>query len=98
MGFLRKLLGLPDIGILKEKLENGAVLLDVRTKEEYNAGHAKGSVNLPMDQVQRKIKKLSKNKSIIAVCASGARSAQVVSFLNSNGFQAYNGGRWKSFR
>lgn len=98
MGILRKLLGLPDVGMLKEKLENGALLLDVRTKGEYNAGHAKGSVNIPMEQVPRDLKKLTKNNPIVAVCESGARSGQVVRFLKSKGFQAYNGGRWKTFR
>ena len=97
MGFLNKLFGIPDKRILKEKLNEGAILLDVRTKEEFAADHVKGSINIPMSQITNELKKLSKEKSIIAVCASGARSAQVVKYLNSKGFQSYNGGRWRSF-
>ncbi|MDD4778374.1 MAG: rhodanese-like domain-containing protein [Fermentimonas sp.] len=97
MGLLHRLLGLPDKGKIREKLNNGAILLDVRTKEEYHYGHVKGSINIPVSELPSKINKLNKENTIIAVCASGARSAQAVRYLKSKGFDSYNGGGWRSF-
>lgn len=98
MGLLRRLFGLPDLGDLRDKLNNGALLLDVRTKEEFDTGHVKGSINIPVSYIESKTKKINKEKTIIVVCESGARSAHAVRFLNNNGFLAYNGGSWRSFR
>jgi rhodanese-related sulfurtransferase len=98
MGLLNKLLGLPDKSTIREKLNKGAILLDVRTKEEYHYGHIEGSINIPVSDIPNKLNKLDKDKTIIAVCASGARSAQVVRYLKSKGFDSYNGGGWSSLR
>lgn len=97
MGILNKLFRIPDKRILKEKIDAGAMLLDVRTKEEFDAGHVKVSVNIPMSEITSDIKMLSKENPIIVVCESGVRSEQVVSYLNRLGFQTFNGGGWRSF-
>ena len=84
---------------LQEVISNGAVILDVRTKLEYQSGHLRNSVNIPIDNLPQNIKKLNKNKPIITCCASGARSASARRILKSNGFeQVYNGGSWYSLR
>jgi rhodanese-related sulfurtransferase len=83
---------------LKEVISNGAVIVDVRTKEEFQSGHLRKSINIPVDKLQQNIKKLKKNEPIITCCASGARSASA-RILKSNGFeQVYNGGSWNSLR
>lgn len=84
---------------LKEIISNGAVILDVRTKGEFQAGHLRNSINIPVDNLPQNIKKLNKNKPIITCCASGARSGSAKRFLKSNGFeQVYNGGSWQSLK
>ena len=84
---------------LQEVISGGAVILDVRTKGEYQSGHLKNSINIPIDKLEQNIKKLNKNKSIITCCASGSRSASARRILKSNGFeQVYNGGSWYSLR
>ena len=84
---------------LKEVISNGAVILDVRTKLEYQSGHLRNSINIPINNLPQNIKKLNKNKPIITCCASGARSASARRMLKSNGFeQVYNGGSWYSLR
>ena len=98
MGILNKLFKIPDKKELKDKVNNGALLLDVRTKEEFDAGHAEDSVNIPVSDLGKEIDRISKDSPIIAFCESGARSAHAVRFLNKNGFQAYNGGSWKTFK
>jgi phage shock protein E len=84
---------------LQEVISNGAVIIDVRTKGEYQSGHLRNSINIPIDNLPGKINKLNKNKPIITCCASGARSASARRMLKSNGFeQVYNGGSWYSLR
>jgi phage shock protein E len=84
---------------LKEVILKGAVILDVRTKGEYQSGHLRNSINIPIDNLPQNIKKLNKNKAIITCCASGSRSASARRILKANGFeQVYNGGSWSSLR
>jgi phage shock protein E len=84
---------------LKEIISSGAVILDVRTKGEFQSGHLKNSINIPVGNLEQNIKKLNKNRPIITCCASGSRSASARRILKSNGFeQVYNGGSWYSLR
>jgi rhodanese-related sulfurtransferase len=84
---------------LQEVISDGAIILDVRTKDEYQSGHLKNSINIPVDKLSQNLKKLNKNKPIITCCASGARSASARKLLESNGFeQVYNGGSWLSLK
>jgi phage shock protein E len=84
---------------LQEVISNGAVILDVRTKGEYQIGHLRNSINIPVENLTQNLKKLNKNRPIITCCASGSRSASARRILNSNGFeQVYNGGSWHSLR
>lgn len=83
----------------KSLIASGAILVDVRTPEEYKSGHLKGSVNIPLDQLASQIAGLQKKKApIIAVCRSGARSGAAVDLLKSKGIEAYNGGAWNSLQ
>ena len=99
MGFLRNLLGLGPKVNIKELVANGATVIDVRTKEEFNAGHAKGSKNIPLEMIGSQMKKLSKmNQPIITCCRSGMRSGQAARMLRSNGLEAHNAGSWTRLR
>lgn len=77
-------------------VKQGAIILDVRTKTEYEGGHIRGSINIPVDQLAGNLSKLKdKNKPIITCCASGVRSASARRILLSIGYaQVYNGGSW----
>lgn len=81
-------------------VKEGAVILDVRSKEEYASGHIKGSVNIPVNQLADNLHKFKdKTKPIITCCASGMRSASAKSILKSNEFtEVHNGGGWKSLQ
>jgi phage shock protein E len=84
---------------LQEIISKGAVILDVRTKGEFQSGHLKNSINIPLDKLPQNIKKLNNSKSIVTCCASGSRSASAKRILKSNGFEnVYNGGPWYSLR
>lgn len=65
----------------------GATLLDVRTPQEYNGGHIEGALNIPVDDLDRHMSELPKDKPIVVHCQSGRRSARAVSMLQSAGFK-----------
>lgn len=79
--------------------EAGAIVVDVRTPGEFQSGHLNGSVNIPLDILNKQLDSLIKEgKAIIAVCRSGNRSAMAVSQLKTAGIEAYNGGAWTSLQ
>ena len=73
-----------DIGKL---VKNKEFLLDVREEYEYQGGHIKGAVNLPLREILGKKDSLPKDKDIYVYCRSGHRSADAVNFLKSLGFE-----------
>lgn len=81
-----------------ELVKKGAIILDVRSKDEFSGGHIKGALNIPVDQLANNLSKLKdKNKAIITCCASGMRSAMAKNILRSNGYvDVHNGGGWSS--
>lgn len=81
-------------------LSEGAVIIDVRTPQEYKGGHIKGSKNIPLAELPHKLKTLTdKNKNYITCCASGMRSASAKSIMKNNGYQnVHNGGGWSSLQ
>lgn len=94
IGRLKKLFG-PKVD-LHEKMKEGAVILDVRSPQEYSGGHVKGSVNIPLGQIGSKMDTLKEwNKPIITCCASGMRSGSAANMLKRHGLEAYNAGPWQ---
>ncbi|MDF3820720.1 rhodanese-like domain-containing protein [Leptospira sp. 96542] len=72
---------------VKEKISSGALVVDVRTKAEFNSGHFPGAVNIPINEVQNQLGKFGdKNRPIVLYCASGGRSGMALSQLQSEGF------------
>jgi len=99
INILKNLLGFGPKVNYAELLKQGAVILDVRSKAEYQTGHIKGSLNIPVDSLSSQVGKLKTGIPIITCCASGMRSATAKSILKSNGFaEVYNGGGWMSLQ
>lgn len=81
----------------KSIIENGGVIVDVRTTSEYKAGHIKGSLNIPLQSLNVEFNKIPKDKVLITCCASGIRSSSAKSILLAQGFkEVHNGGGWSS--
>ena len=92
---IKKLFGITSTDY-KELLKKGATIVDVRTRAEYNNGHIRGAVNIPLNNLSNHYSSLSKTKPVITCCASGVRSAQAKNILQANGFnEVYNGGGWE---
>ncbi len=95
-GFLKKLFGGSSVD-LGEVMAKKPYLVDVRTPMEYNQGHPKGSVNIPLNTVGSNIKKFKGKEHIVVFCQSGNRSGQAASILRSNGIEnVVNGGSWRN--
>lgn len=97
---LKNLLGFGPKVEYAQLVKKGAIIVDVRTTGEYNSGHIKGSVNIPLNNLGGHTRKLKdKSKPIITCCASGMRSASAKSILKSAGIEeVYNGGGWNSLQ
>ena len=97
INFFKKLFG---GGIdLAEIMARDAIVVDVRTLEEYRRGHATGSINIPLYEIGASTKKLQqKNVPVITCCASGRRSGMAAKRLKEEGIEAYNGGPWQRVR
>lgn len=82
---------------VEEALQKDAKVIDVRTKGEYQSGHGKGSVNIPLQELGSHIDKIKAwNKPVITVCASGMRSRSAKSQLKRHEIEAVNGGPWQN--
>ena len=68
-------------------MKNKEFLLDVREEYEYQDGHIKGAINIPLREILEKKDTLPKDKDIYVYCRSGHRSADAVNFLKSLGFE-----------
>ncbi|TXH59219.1 MAG: rhodanese-like domain-containing protein [Bacteroidia bacterium] len=97
---IKRLLNLGSSVDFKTLVSNGAIIVDVRTSGEFAAGHIKGAINIPVDQLKNNLNKLkNKEAPIITCCASGMRSASAKSLLNANGYShVHNGGGWSSLQ
>lgn len=82
---------------LEQAFQKGAVIVDVRTKPEYQQGHVAGSKNIPLNEIKLKLETIRKwNKPVVTVCRSGSRSAMAKNVLKAAGIEVYNGGAWTS--
>ena len=82
----------------KEILDNGGIIIDVRSEHEFLTGNIEGSINIPLDKITSTLNKINdKNKTIITCCASGIRSGMAKRILKSKGYhEIYNGGGWQT--
>ncbi len=84
---------------IQEFKEKGAVIIDVRTVDEFKSGHITGSKNYPLGSLSSKINDIKKaNKPVIVCCQSGMRSSQAASLLQKHGIEVINGGGWSSLQ
>ncbi len=67
----------------------GAVILDVRTKDEASAGGFKNAISVPLDQIGSSLASIPKDKKVYAHCTTGARADMAAQELNKNGYKAF---------
>lgn len=78
--------------IIKEKQ---GTIVDVRTPSEFMGGNVEGSINIPLQEIERRMDELKTLKQpLVLCCASGGRSGQATQFLSQQGIECSNGGSW----
>jgi rhodanese-related sulfurtransferase len=81
---------------MKELIDNGAFLVDVRTPAEFAEGNVEQSINIPLDTIEQNIEKFKGKENIIVFCRSGNRSGQAKIILEQHGIKnVTNGGTWQ---
>ena len=84
---------------LKQLAQAGAIILDVRTLEEFNAAHIKGAKHIPVQVIEQHLEELKAlDKQIIAYCRSGRRSGKATRLMVDAGIQAVNGGGFEALK
>lgn len=84
---------------IKKYIAKKAIIVDVRTIDEFKEGSISDSKNIPLGSIFSKINEIkSWNKPIIVCCKSGMRSSQAHSILKQNGIDTINGGGWQSLK
>lgn len=74
------------VAVAKTERDNGAYILDVRTQEEWDAGHIPDATLIPLDQLQARVNEVPQDKRVVVVCRSGNRSAQGRDILKQAGW------------
>ena len=80
---------------LKNIISNGAMVVDVRTAEEFSSARFDGAVNIPLNEIETRLSEFGndKTKPIVLYCRSGSRSARAKTILEGNGYtNIINGG------
>lgn len=77
---------------------SGAVLLDVRTPDEFNELHLEGAQNIPLQELGRSLGSLPKDKPIVVYCAVGSRSAVAAGLLAKSGYDVRNLGAMENWK
>ncbi len=77
---------------------SGALLLDVRTVDEFNELHLEGARNIPLNELGRSLGSLPKDKPIVVYCAVGSRSAAAAGLLAKSGYDVRNLGAMENWK
>lgn len=69
-------------------IENGALLIDVRTQEEFDAGHIEGAINIPYQETNALMNAIGtdKQRPVVVYCRSGKRAGRAKAALDENGY------------
>lgn len=80
---------------IPELLKQGAVIVDVRSREEFAAGNNPASINVPLQELAGKTLGVDRDKPVIVCCASGTRSSVAVGIMKGKGYKTVlNAGPW----
>jgi rhodanese-related sulfurtransferase len=93
MSVLSKLFGgVPSVSAsdARTMVDDGAVMVDVRTTNEWNAGHAPFAIHVALPDLGSRLGRIPKNKRVVVVCRSGNRSRGATKQLIAAGYDAVN--------
>ena len=70
----------------QRRMQQGALLVDVREQNEYDEVHAQGAQLLPLSELEARFSELPQDRDLVLICRSGARSARAAEYLMQNGY------------
>lgn len=82
-----------------ERIHQGAMVVDVRTPDEFAAGHLEGAINIPFEQISAEFaaRGIAKDTQVVLYCRSGRRSGVANDALIADGYNnTYNGGAYET--
>ncbi len=79
-----------DLTKAREAVKNGAIIVDVRTPQEYKEKHIPGAINLPIEEIMKNNINLQKDKEIVLYCQTGSRSSVSAKVLSKQGWSVYD--------
>jgi len=71
-------------------VEEGALLLDVRELDEWQAGHVVDALHLPLGSLVAEVDRVPLGRQVVCVCRAGGRSGQAADWLVQGGYDAWN--------
>ena len=72
---------------VRDLVENDAIIIDVREKNEYEAGHLKNAINIPLSEFRDRVSEIPKDKPVYLHCRSSQRSYNVIMALQHMGYE-----------
>jgi rhodanese-related sulfurtransferase len=79
-----------DVNELAVKIADGAPVIDVRQRDEYEEARAPGVRLIPLGEIPDRLAEVPTEGSVYVICKSGVRSAKAVEFLRAHGVDAFN--------
>lgn len=80
---------------IQSMIAEGAAIIDVRTPSEFQGGNVVGSINIPLQELEKRLDEVKQlGKPLVLCCASGGRSGMAERFLKAQGVSCENGGGW----
>ena len=84
---------------MKKKDPTKKLVIDVRRPGEFNEGHARGSINIPLQEMETRLEEIKKIvQPIVLVCGGGTRHVKAFELLKKNGIASEKGGGWKDVK
>ncbi len=86
--------GIAPVSKLRELIDGGAKVVDVRGAQEYDAKHYQGAINVPVEELHARVSELGdKSEPVVFYCNTGNRSRQAIAIARRSGYsEVYNGG------
>jgi rhodanese-related sulfurtransferase len=80
---------------MKKRTKKTKQIIDVRRPEEFRAGHAEGSINIPLQEIEDHLEEIKKMTNPVVVCGGGTRHVKAFELLKQKGIESEKGGSWK---
>jgi rhodanese-related sulfurtransferase len=76
--------------VAQQRIQSGAVLVDVRERDEFEAAHVDGATLIPLSEFAARVSELPKDKEVVLICAAGVRSARAAEYAEAQGYTVTN--------